>query len=87
MNHGTLDYISNGRVIQLPRGELIGCGCCRGPKDDRCCCWMHQDVPRGLKAHKCSIHRTTERATRSQPGAHVPEHDNGNEHLFSEATR
>lgn len=39
------------------RGELIGCGCCRGPESDRCCCHIHQDAPRGLLPHKCSLHR------------------------------
>jgi hypothetical protein len=22
--------------------ETISCGCCRGPADDRCACWMHR---------------------------------------------
>ena len=64
------------------RGEQIGCGCCRGPENDRCCCHIHQDIPRGLRAHKCSIHNGE--ATCSQPGAHVPEHDNGNAQTMSD---
>lgn len=35
---------------------VISCGCCRGPAEDRCCCHMHQDIQRGLRAHKCSLH-------------------------------
>lgn len=35
----------------------IGCGCCRGPESDRCCCWMHQDAPRGILPKTCSRHR------------------------------
>lgn len=38
------------------RGYQAGCGCCSGPVHDRCCCHMHQDIPRGLRAHKCSLH-------------------------------
>lgn len=38
------------------RGFQPGCGCCAGPVEDRCCCHMHQDIPRGLRAHKCSLH-------------------------------
>lgn len=38
------------------RGFQPGCGCCSGPVEDRCCCHIHQDIPRGLRAHKCSIH-------------------------------
>jgi hypothetical protein len=35
---------------------ILSCGCCRGPAEDRCCCHIHQDIPRGLRAHKCSRH-------------------------------
>lgn len=38
------------------RGYQPGCGCCAGPENDRCCCVIHQDIPRGLRAHKCSLH-------------------------------
>lgn len=41
----------------LPLHEKVGCGCCRGPETDRCCCQMHQDIPRDLRAHACSEHR------------------------------
>jgi hypothetical protein len=34
---------------------ILSCGCCRGPDNDRCC-HIHQDVSRGLWAHKCSRH-------------------------------
>jgi hypothetical protein len=42
------------------RGEKLSCGCCRGPENDRCICWMHQDVPWGLVPHKCSLHSPPE---------------------------
>lgn len=35
----------------------ISCGCCRGPVDDRCCCWNHQDTPRGIPPKVCTRHR------------------------------
>lgn len=38
-------------------GEFLSCGCCRGPEEDRCCCPIHQDTPRGLRPHKCSRHK------------------------------
>ena len=38
------------------RGDQLTCGCCAGPEEDRCCCHIHQDIPRGLRAHKCSLH-------------------------------
>ena len=41
---------------------VLGCGCCRGPVEDRCCCHMHQDIQHGLRAHKCSDHACTEAA-------------------------
>jgi hypothetical protein len=36
--------------------EKISCGCCRGPAEDRCCCWNHQDTPRGIVVKTCSFH-------------------------------
>lgn len=36
--------------------DVLSCGCCRGPENDRCCCHIHQDISRGLRAHKCSRH-------------------------------
>lgn len=38
------------------RGFQPGCGCCAGPVDDRCVCWMHQDISRGVRATQCSRH-------------------------------
>lgn len=43
-------------AFMLERGRLISCGCCVGPVEDRCCCHFHQDISRGLVAHKCSMH-------------------------------
>lgn len=48
---------------------VISCGCCRGPVEDRCCCHMHQDITRGLRAHKCSLH--TPRPSSKFPVAYV----------------
>jgi len=28
----------------------------RHPKEDRCCCWIHQDTPRGIIVKVCSRH-------------------------------
>lgn len=41
------------------RGTKIGCGCCVGPEEDRCCCQFHQDATRGLTPHKCSLHQAS----------------------------
>lgn len=53
------------------RGFQPGCGCCVGPEDDRCCCHFHQDLRRGLRASKCSIHI---RATAGHEVRSVPVH-------------
>ena len=45
------------RLGQTPEGERLSCGCCRGPEEDRCCCWNHQDRPRGILPKICSRHR------------------------------
>lgn len=39
------------------RGYQLTCGCCAGPENDRCCCHIHQDIPRGIWVKKCSLHR------------------------------
>jgi hypothetical protein len=44
------------KVTIFERGEMISCGCCRGPEDDRCCCHIHQDISMGRPAKKCSLH-------------------------------
>jgi hypothetical protein len=36
--------------------DHISCGCCRGPESDRCCCWNHMDIQRGIKPKVCSRH-------------------------------
>jgi hypothetical protein len=36
--------------------DVISCGCCRGPEEDRCICWNHQDVPHGRAPRVCSRH-------------------------------
>lgn len=46
-------------------GDRISCGCCPGPVEDRCCCWNHMDIPRGLPPKTCSRHRHL--ATETQP--------------------
>lgn len=35
---------------------IISCGCCRGPAEDRCCCWNHQDTRYGIRPKICSRH-------------------------------
>lgn len=52
----------------------LGCGCCTGraytvketwgeyeDRTDRCTCWMHQDMPRGIAPKKCSQHGNRDR--------------------------
>ncbi len=39
------------------RGAKLGCGCCAGPVEDRCCCEIHCDIPQGLVPGSCSMHR------------------------------
>ena len=39
------------------RGYRLSCGCCVGPEEDRCCCWNHQDRPRGILPKKCTLHQ------------------------------
>lgn len=34
------------------RGYQLTCGCCAGPENDRCCCHIHQDIPRGIWVKK-----------------------------------
>lgn len=36
--------------------DVVPCGCCVGPADDRCCCHFHQDMRRGIVPKKCSRH-------------------------------
>lgn len=48
--------------------EKIGCGCCKGPEKDRCCCHMHQDISRGLRAKICSRHESRSGAPKSARG-------------------
>lgn len=43
-------------IVVNVRGRKIGCGCCVGPENDRCCCHMHQDIRLGLPAKICSFH-------------------------------
>lgn len=35
----------------------ISCGCCAGPENNRCTCWMHQDRTRGIPPRTCTRHR------------------------------
>lgn len=55
INAETIREMREAEVAE--RGRQIGCGCCVGPEYDRCCCHIHQDITRGLWAHKCSMHR------------------------------
>lgn len=57
------------------RGFQPGCGCCCGPEDDRCICWMHQDAPRGLRPKRCSLHE--ERPAHSPLPWKAEREDNG----------
>ena len=41
---------------EVSRDDRISCGCRRGPADDRCCCWNHMDIPRGIRSRACSRH-------------------------------
>jgi hypothetical protein len=47
---------ATGRPGPGERGYKLGCGCCCGPWDDRCCCQMHADIPRGLLPKTCTLH-------------------------------
>ncbi len=38
---------------------MISCGCCKGDPSDRCCCFNHQDVSRGLQERVCNGHSLT----------------------------
>jgi len=49
---------------KLDPAEGLTCGCCKGPENDRCVCWNHQDVPHGRPVHICSRHRPTEEFVR-----------------------
>jgi hypothetical protein len=44
------------RGVLTLSAEHISCGCCRGPESDRCCCWNHMDIPRGIQPKVCSRH-------------------------------
>jgi hypothetical protein len=51
------------KAKQHPDG--LTCGCCNGRPEDRCCCWIHQDVPRGIVMKVCSRHDIEEAVSRS----------------------
>ena len=63
VGHRQDEIAANDRKVQQAaikpgeRGFQPGCGCCAGPVEDRCCCHIHQDIPHGLRAHKCSMHQ------------------------------
>lgn len=44
-------------TLQNDTPDRLGCGCCRGPIEDRCICHIHQDVRIGRNVKMCSRHK------------------------------
>lgn len=56
-DHAAIGLTVANAIINAVKDYRLSCGCCRGPVDDRCCCWIHQDTPRGIRPRVCSRHQ------------------------------